>query len=380
MAGNNVLNASLVPVKQFESSSGISSGFAFVDQPGFRTTVPVVAANATSGGSSGSTSTSSGTASSTAPVAVSSSLSSAAGIIQRLDVTNIDGNLTRATRMAEASLMGTAGIDASPFSRTLAASFDRNSLVNLTVSGFTVLAWNYDASVAPPHIEKVVNAADLSLGLAPGGLVSIFGEQLSPVNLATQEIPLPTALGDSCLTVNGLPVPMLFVSPNQINAQLPFETIGNATLILRTPGGVSDSFALSVQPGAPGVFRSGSAGPVTNIPTILRASNGELVTDSNPVHRGDTLVIYLTGLGQTSPAVGTGLPAPTSPLAAAVNPPQLTMGGVSLPLLYSGLTPGEVGVYQINAKVPAAVPVGLAITLKITQGGVNTSVNLRVVE
>ena len=377
VAGNNLLNASLVPVQQFESSSGTSSGFVFVDQLGFRTTVPVPAATATS---SGSTSTGSSTASTIQPPTASSSPSTAAGIIQRLDLTTIDGNLTRATRMAEASLTGTAGIDASPFSRTLAVLFDKNSLVNLTVSGFTVLAWNYDASVAPPHLDKVVNAADMSLGLAPGGLVSIFGEQLSPVNLATKEIPLPTALGDSCLTVNGLPVPILFVSPNQINAQLPFETIGNATLILRTPGGVSDSFALSVQPGAPGVFRSGAAGPVTNIPTILRASNGELVTDSNPVHRGDILVIYLTGLGQTSPAVGTGLPAPTSPLAAAVNPPQLTIGGVSLPLLYSGLTPGEVGVYQINAKVPAGVPVGLAIPLTITQGGVNTSVNLRVVE
>jgi len=104
------------------------------------------------------------------------------------------------------------------------------------VSGFTVLPWNYDASVAPPSIKAVVNAADFTSGLAPGGLISVFGQQLSPVNLATREIPLPTALGDSCLTVNGLAVPMLFVSPGQLNAQMPFETVGNVTMVLHTPG------------------------------------------------------------------------------------------------------------------------------------------------
>ena len=66
-------------------------------------------------------------------------------------------------------------------------------------------------------------------------------EVISPVNLATKEIPLPTALADSCLTVNGVPIPMLFVSSTLINAQLPFNVDGNATMVLRTPGGVSET-------------------------------------------------------------------------------------------------------------------------------------------
>ena len=107
-----------------------------------------------------------------------------------------------------------------------------------------------------------------------------------------------------------LPVPMLFVSPSQINAQMPFETIGNVTLVLRTPGGVSDNFNMLVSPGAPGVFQSGVAGPETDLPTIIRSDDSQLVTPSNPVHKGDTLVIYLTGLGQTNPPVPDGQPAP----------------------------------------------------------------------
>jgi uncharacterized protein (TIGR03437 family) len=281
--------------------------------------------------------------------------------------------------MAEAPLDGSIGASPSVFSRTVAPLYSMTAIVNLTVSGFTVLAWDYDASVAPPQLNQVVNAADFSTNLAPGGLISIFGSQLSPVNLATQEIPLPTALGDTCLTVNGLPVPMLFVSAAQINAQLPFEAIGDVTMVLRTPGGVSDNFNLVVLPGAPGVFQSGVAGPETNIPTIVRTDDNQLVTPSNPIHRGDSLVIYLTGLGQTNPAVPDGQPGPSTPLAVALNAPQITLGGVALPVSYAGMTPGEVGVYQINVTVPGGVPQGLQIPLVISQASAATSVPVRVV-
>jgi len=276
-------------------------------------------------------------------------------------------------------LTGSVGVSPSVFSRTVAPLYSRTAVVNLTVSGVTVLAWDYAASVAPPQLTKVVNAADFSSNLAPGGLISIFGSDLSPVNLATQEIPLPTALGDSCLTVNGLPVPMLFVSPGQINAEMPFETVGDVTLVLRTPGGVSDNFNLVVLPGAPGVFQSGVAGPETNIPTIMRSDDNQLVTASNPVHKGDTLIIYLTGLGQTNPAMGDGQPGPSSPLAVALNPPTVTLGGVGLSVAFAGISPGEVGVYQINVTVPGGVPQGLQVPLVISQSGASTSIPVRVV-
>lgn len=355
VAGNNMLNSSLVPVQQFETQTGASSGFSFVDQFGFRTTVPVNAA-------------------STAPAANSS-----AGTIERMSLQTSGTAVSLATRMAEAPLTGAMGVNPSVFSRTVAPLYSRNAIVNLTVSGFTVLAWNYDASVAPPQLNRVVNAADFTTNLAPGGLISIFGSQLSPVNLATQEIPLPTALGDTCLTVNGLPVPMLFVSPSQINAQMPFETIGNVTLVLRTPGGVSDNFNMLVSPGAPGVFQSGVAGPEIDLPTIIRSDDNQLVTPSNPVHKGDTLVIYLTGLGQTNPPVPDGQPGPAVPLAVALTQPVITLGGVPLTIAFAGLAPGEVGVYQINVTVPGGVPQGLSIPLSIKQGAIKTSVPLRVV-
>jgi uncharacterized protein (TIGR03437 family) len=195
---------------------------------------------------------------------------------------------------------------------------------------------------AAPRIQAVVNAADMNTSVAPGGLISVFGKDLSPVNLATREIPLPTALGDSCLTVNGMPVPMIFVSPAQINAQLPFQANGNVTLILRTPGGVSDNYNLVIQPTAPSVFRTPVEGYDAAIPTIVRNANSTIATTSNPVHRGDVLTVYLTGLGQTSPAVQAGLPAPSDPLAISLVEPRVELGGVALPVQFAGLTPGQV--------------------------------------
>jgi uncharacterized protein (TIGR03437 family) len=342
VVGNALMNASLVPIQQYETGSGLSSGFVFIDQTAIRTTAPS---------------------------------SSSPGVIQRVDLST--GELIKPTRMVEAPLLGQTG---AAFTRTLAPLASRKVIVNLTTSGFTALAWNYDASVAPPVVKSLVNAADGTQPVAPGGLVSIYGQNLSPINIATKEIPLPTALGDSCLTVNGVAVPMLFVSPTQINAQLPYNLDGNVTMILRTPGGVSDNYNFTMLSAAPKVFLSGVAGTDSNLPTIFRAGNGQLVTLSNPVHPGDTLVIYLTGMGRTYPEVDDGVPAPSSPLAWASIPPDVDLAGVSLPVLYAGLTPEQIGVYQINVVVPHWVSKGFSQPLKITQGSVSTTLNVRVVE
>jgi hypothetical protein len=277
----------------------------------------------------------------------------------------------------EAPVLGSTG---AVFTRTLAPLFSRKAIVALTTSGFTVLPWDYDASVAPPRIDRVVNAADFSQTIAPGGLISVFGTNLSPVNQTSSQIPVPTALGESCLTVNGIAVPMLFVSGQQINAQLPYPVEGSTTLRLNTPGGVSDNFNLNILPAAPSVFRVTAAGSDLQIPTIVRAFNNEMVTPSNPVHRGDTLVIYATGLGKTSPAVDAGVPTPADPLSSTILTPSVTLGGVPVQVQFAGLTPGYIGLYQINALVGKGVPTGLSVPLNINQGSGSTSVSVRVVE
>ncbi len=351
---NNVLNWSLVPVGTLGTPNGASSGFAFVDGYGLRTNSPSI---------------------------------SSPGVIERVDLTTMAS--IRPTKMVESPLLaesmatpriGQIGQTILPFTRTLAPLANRAAIVSLSVSGFTVLPWNFDAALAKPVIDSVVNLADGSPAVAPGGLISVFGSNLSSVTATNKELPVPTTLGEACLTVNGILAPLFLASPGQINAQLPFEVSGSAAMVLRAPGGTSNTFNFTALPSAPAVFRTGTAGPDTGLPTIYRATNNELVTLSNPVHPEDYLTIFVTGLGRTSPAVKTGDPAPSDPLAIAQIVPTITLGGVELGIQFAGLVPGQVGVYQINAFVPAIVPRGMFVPLSIVVGKEVFSLNVRVVK
>jgi uncharacterized protein (TIGR03437 family) len=366
VVGNNLLDSSLVPVMQFETGTGTPSGFAFVNETGFRSNAPAPATTSTT------------TTTTTTTPTTASGQSTAPGVIERYNMTNPTGSVSNASAMVEAPLLGST---ASPFTRTMAPLADQSAVMNLTISGATVVPWSYYASVAPPQINSVVNAGDGGSDIAPGGLISVYGNQLSPVNMASSEIPLPTALANSCLSVNGQPMPILFVSPNQVNAQMPFQAIGDVTLILRTPGGQSDNYNLVIQPNAPSVFMA-AVGPQVNVPTVIRDDDNKLVTDSHPIHRrsNTALTIYLTGLGPTEPAVGSGQPGPSNPPAVTLTQPTVTLGGANLPVLFSGLAPGLVGVDQINVSVPFTVPEGMSVPLAITQGAVSTSIPERVVD
>jgi uncharacterized protein (TIGR03437 family) len=338
--GDNVFDASLVPQGTMDTSVGHTYGFAFSGTGGYR---------------------------------VTGSTASAPGVIQNVPDVLQAGSIS-AVRTVEAPVLGST---TQLFTRAVAPL--ANSIVALTTSGVTVLAPNYDAAVAPPSIASVVSAADGTTPVAPGGLISVYGQQMSPVNMATSTVPLPTALANSCLSVNGVPAPLLFVSSQQVNAQLPNSASGNVTLSIHTPGGISNNFYLSILSAAPTIFRTGAAGPETGLATVFRDDNGEVITPTNPIHPNDIITIYATGMGLTSPLVTSGMAAPLNPLPNTVIVPSVTLGGVSLNILYSGLVPGEVGVYQVNASVPSGVPQGMNIPLVVSQAGTSTTLSVRVV-
>jgi uncharacterized protein (TIGR03437 family) len=332
--GNTILNSSLVPVRKIESGP-LSAGFAFAGELAYRFSPP--------------------------------------GTMERLS----SASSIRPVRTADNPVVGS---EAFSFSRSLAVLANRQKFVLLTRSGVTILPWSYDAASIPPRITHIGNAADGQPRLAPGSLVSLYGSDLSPVSVANGEMPVSMALGESCLTVNGAPAPMFFVSPSQINAQIPYSVEGNVSIILRTPGGVSDTFRMTLRPAAPGVFQIPIPATGLSAASVYNARNGGLATGSNPVKRGDAVAIFLTGLGQTNPPVEAGAAAPHSPLAESVVMPAVTLGGHSLPVFFSGLTPGNAGVYQINAEIPRSVPTGMAIPLEIVAGGSQTAVTVRVID
>jgi len=385
VVGSAYLDSSLVPIGAFNTAGGDPSGFAFTDQnntaSGYLTTAP----NATSPGTIQFFSPLSSAAESPIPLVEAPLLPSSGSTPTGSAGTTASSSAAYPSPDGTVSNNG-SGVNAddqlSSFIRTIAPLPGLNEIVVLSTSGFTVLSQNYAASFVPPVITSLVNAANDTAPVAPGGLITVWGNNMSPVSLVASQVPLPTALGQSCLSVNGTPVPLLFVGPTQVNAQLPNNVLGPSTVSIHTPGGVSNSFHFTVDSTAPAVFMSGTAGPTTGLATVIRAANNQLVTPTNPIRPGDTLVIYLTGMGLTSPAVTPGVAAPASPLALASVKPTVTLGGTELEIQYAGLAPDEVGVYQINVVVPSGVTQGMSEPLVINQGsasGANTTLNERVV-
>ncbi len=348
LVDNYLLNRSLVVMNRLDTGLGLTSGAAGVDGTGIRTAA----------------------ASAAAP-----------GVIERIDLRA--GLGYRAVRTSEAPpLISTTATQKSgrSFIRSLAPLSNRRSIVSLSTSGFTALSWEYDASVTAPTIERVVNAADESPKVAPGSLIKVLGRDLSPDSESNQALPLTGLLGESCLTVNGIPVPMSSISPTQIVGQLPFSITGQSLMLLKGPGGVSNQFSFNVLPQAPSVFLSSVSGSKDRFASIIREANSDLVTFTNPIHPEDRIAIFLTGMGVTEPAVVAGYPGPSDPLSRAAVQPEVTLGGTGLPLDFAGLTPGQVGVYQINARVPWWISAGMDVPLAIRQGGETTTIFVRVVK
>jgi len=313
---------------------------------------------------------------------------SSPGILQRVDLKRFEP--IRPTRIIEAPLLppasktapaGQTGQTISPFTRTIAPLANRISIVVLSTSGFVVLPWQFDAAYAVPSITEVRNSADNTQAVAPGGLINISGTDLSAISEVNPDLPAPGVLGGVCVTVNKTAIPLFSVSPAKVVAQLPFSVVGNASMVLRTPGGVSNEFKVTILPAAPSIFQTGTAGPDSGLATVYRTTNYELVTLSNPIHPDDEIVIFLTGMGTVSPEVEAGYPAPSDPLAFVNSAPVVSLGGVPLGVGFAGLTPGQAGVYQINAWVPfKGIPLGMEVPLTIEQGGFKTTLTVRVVK
>jgi len=221
----------------------------------------------------------------------------------------------------------------------------------------------------PLKIWNAAGFAPITNSVAPGEYVSLFGTGLSPVVLQAQSFPLPTNLGGVQVTVNGRLAPLSYVSPTQINLLIPYAT-SEAYVYFQVNNNGVQSNAVMVNPSAtaPGVFaltQNGGSFPPGVGPAAVLHADYTLVTPSNPARAGETLQLYVTGLGAVTPAVGDGAAAPSSPLSM-VNDPNVIVeledqnfNFYSTALGFAGLAPGFAGLYQINFTVPRGAPAGL---------------------
>jgi uncharacterized protein (TIGR03437 family) len=360
---NHLLDSSLVRVAEFDQGAGGSSGFVFMDQSNVLRTTGLVS---TAGGVANTTNAALNTP----------------GLIERLNLNQISTPLV--TRTIELPRFPASGPSSalSAFIRTLAPLANRNSIISLTQSGFTALTWNFDATTTQPHITGVVNTGDQGAGVTAGALVSILGSNLSSTSVSSSATPAPTVLGNSCVTVNGAVIPLFLVSSPQINGQLPLNVGSTGVFIVYTPNGISNAFTLGKIPAtAPSVLQVPSSPGSTNlVPAVYREASSLPVNLVDPIHKGDHLIIFLSGLGATDPPVDAGTVSPSNPAAVVLVKPVVKLGGVTLPVTFAGLTPGQIGVYQIDVNVPGGVTQGLSVPLEISQGLSVSTVYVRVVQ
>jgi uncharacterized protein (TIGR03437 family) len=217
----------------------------------------------------------------------------------------------------------------------------------------------------------IVNGASFAPNgaLAPGSIVSVFGANLASSPAGAASLPLPKTLAGASLQVGGYDVPLFYSSGGQINAQLPFELPLNTRpqLIVKGADFVTVPETITVAAARPGIFTTSQDGKGQG---VIMDVNNRLVDASNPAKAGDVVVVYCTGLGATNPAVRSGEAAPTSPLAKVSTPVSVTIGGQAAAVQYAGLTPGFVGLYQVNVQIPSGVTRGSSVPLVISQDGV----------
>jgi uncharacterized protein (TIGR03437 family) len=227
-----------------------------------------------------------------------------------------------------------------------------------------------------------VNAANPAGGnaLAPRSIASLYGSNLAAqIAVADLAPPLPFTLAGVTMTIANNAVPLFFVSPSQVNFQVPFVGVTGQSLVSLTlaQGASSTTIVVPLKPFAPALFTTNAQG--TGQASALIAGTASVAAPtgtfpgSRPAKIGEFISIYATGLGDVTNRPGLGAASPSSPLARTIATPVVTIGGVPATVSFSGLAPGFVGLYQINAQIPAATLTGPDIPIVLTVGGVTSN-------
>ncbi len=269
--------------------------------------------------------------------------------------------------------------------------YDYRTVVNISLRplpGYQFRSWNGDLSGIEPFgtvlmsqprsvtalfatvpylpAGAVTNGAGLtpSSSVAPGSVISIFGANLADdvkVNLAN---PMPQTLDGVTVSIGDRLLPLYYVSPSQINAELPADLpLGPTNLVVTTPEQVQVTTSFTMAQDAPGLFAITSNNKAY---ALAFHANGKLVTEASPAQAGETLTLYGTGFGPTTPARPEGLPVPVSPSYVATDPASVQVGTASFAAQSGYAMPGAVGIDVVEFSLGSGAPSGGDFQLTVT--------------
>jgi len=210
--------------------------------------------------------------------------------------------------------------------------------------------------------QTIVNSASNIAGgfgfVSPGELVSVYGVLIgSATSVQAPSGNLPTSLGGTTVTVNGTAVPIAYASQFRADVQIPQGLAWGSDAVFQVGynGMTTPTVTLEVASTGPGIYtlQSGGGGPIKAI-----NQDGSLNGILHPAPAGTYIALYASGLGATTPSVAAGTITPSDQLYPTNQPVTASIGGVPCTVLYAGLAPGYVGLYQVNVMLGSTVPSG----------------------
>jgi glucosylceramidase len=255
-------------------------------------------------------------------------------------------------------------LNAASGSTTFAVTWNGSNFTDTLPAGaVATYEWAVPAPAFPA--DGAINAASPGAALSPGELFSIYGVNLAAEAQQPLRLPLPATMAAVSVQVDGIAAPLVYVSPQQINAQVPWEaTPGSATLTI-THAGVAASQTVTIAAAGPAIFTlyGSQQAAALNEDYSVNAQN-------NPA--SSFIQMFGTGFGAVSPAVPTGAAASGSTLSQVIANVTATVGGAPSKVLFAGLAPGFAGLWQIDVALPAGTSGGLPVIVSVPGVASNT--------
>jgi len=216
----------------------------------------------------------------------------------------------------------------------------------------------------PQGVFNAASYAPAGNPIAPGEFVSLFGSGMA-ASVKSALPPYPPTLNNVTVLVNGKAAPLQYVSAGQINALIPYGTTGStATVVVQNGTANSNTVTVPLAATAPCFFSADESG--VGIAAVYHGNVAlGTVTPSNPAAPGETVTVYLSGMGAVSPAVADGQATGTSPLSMITASLTVYIAGQPATTSYTGLAPGFPGLYQINVVVPLTVDTTANVPMSI---------------
>lgn len=202
----------------------------------------------------------------------------------------------------------------------------------------------------PTGVVNAASFAPFTAGMSRGEMITLFGTNLGPSTPQQAAVlPLPNTLGGVQVLINNLAAPIFYVSSNQLSAIVPWETTSSiAQIQVVNNGAMSNVVTEYVSKATPGVFGGIGYAAAEHV-------DYSVVTPSNPAQVGETIAVYVTGLGDVFPSIADGAAGTVSATSNAIT---ADVGGIAATVAYAGLAPGLVGLYQVNIQIPSGVTNG----------------------